>query len=191
MNDTIQQVLSLLLDAYPNQFKDDPAQKVQTLKIYAQALADIPADLLKASVLNHITLSKWFPTIAELRQSAAGLVMKAAGHPDALTAWGEVAHQLRYVGSWGAPQFTDPLIQRAVQAVGGWKMLCASENQASDRARFIQAYETFINRTTEDLQMLPQVRSFVENAAAQLGSGSNGNSKPLAMIESLAGKMRA
>lgn len=191
MNETIKQVLSLLLDAYPNQFKDDPQQKVPTLKIYAQALSDIPADLLKASVLNHITLSKWFPTIAELRQSAAGLVMKAAGHPDALTAWGEVASQLRYVGSWGAPQFTDPLIQRAVQAVGGWKMLCASENQASDRARFIQAYEMFINRTTEELQMLPQVRGFVENAAAQLGSGSNGSSKPVAMIEALAGKMRA
>lgn len=190
MSEAIKQALSLLLDAYPGQFKDDPEQKVKTVRIYAQALADIPTDLLKAAVLNHITLSKWFPTIAELRQSAAGLVMKAAGHPDASSAWGEVAHQLRYVGSWGAPQFTDPLIRRAVEAVGGWKMLCASDNQHSDRARFIQAYETFINRTTEDLQMLPQVRAFVETAAAQLGSGPSGGTNAVAMIAALAGEKR-
>lgn len=186
MSEEIKQVLILLMDAYPNEFKDDVEQKTRTLKIYRLALADIPPDLLKAAALNHITSSVWFPKIAQLRESAAALVMQAAGHPDALTAWGEVAHQLRYVGSWGAPQFTDPTIKRAVDAVGGWKMLCASENQTADRARFIQAYEIFINRTAADLQMLPQVRAYVTSAAALLSDGANGSGNPAGMIAALA-----
>ena len=189
MSETIAQVLTLLMDAYPNEFKDED-QKVRTIRVYRQALVDIPPDLLKAAALNHITSSIWFPKIAQLRESAAALVMKAAGHPDAFTAWGEVTHQLRYVGSWGAPQFTDPVIKKAVEAIGGWKMLCTGENQTADRARFIQAYELFINRTTADLQMLPQVRAYVEGAAAQLRSGTNGDNRPAAMIEALAGMKR-
>jgi hypothetical protein len=190
INDAIKEVLITLMDAYPGEFKDDVEQKKRTLKVYALALSDVPPDLLKAAALNHIASSIWFPKIAQLRESAAALVMKAAGHPDAFTAWGEVAHQLRYAGSWHAPQFTDPVIQKAVEAIGGWKMLCASENQVADRARFIQAYETFINRTTDDLRMLPQVREYVNHAAAMLGTGNGESVKPAAMIEALAGMKR-
>ena len=66
-------LLKTLASAYP-----DRQVPRETLKLYVQALEDIPAYILHRAVIAHIQESPWFPRISELRQRA----VKIAGAPD-------------------------------------------------------------------------------------------------------------
>ena len=57
-----------MIAAYPQATIPDA-----TLAIYAEKLADIPRELLTAAVARSIDSSRFFPSISELRRSAAGL----------------------------------------------------------------------------------------------------------------------
>jgi hypothetical protein len=69
--------------------------------------------------------------------------------PQAGEAWGEVLRKIQTVGSYGAPQFSSQVIQKAVDCIG-WKTLCMSENIAIERAHFLKIYETFEKRQRID-----------------------------------------
>jgi hypothetical protein len=75
-------------------------------------------------------------------------------------AWGEVTRKIGSVGYMREPEFEDPLTYRAVEAIGGWRRLCHSQESmmASNRARFIEAFEKLRAQEREDARMLPQVR---------------------------------
>ena len=144
-------VIHLLAATYGHTFGRDQVQA------YIATLSDIDGDLLKAAALRYIE-NNVYPRIAtpgELRQYAAEIVSRAQGLPAATEAWGEVMHQLRYVGSWGAPSWTTPLIARAVADIGGWVNLCNTENITADRARFIDAYSERAKRHTQDMMQMP------------------------------------
>jgi hypothetical protein len=66
--DQILNVITTLSNAYPEKRHDK-----QTLEIYLEHLADIPAQLLEQAARRHIQNSNWFPRIAQLRESAAQL----------------------------------------------------------------------------------------------------------------------
>lgn len=66
-------LLKTLASAYP-----DRQVPRETLKLYVQALEDIPAYILHRAVIEHIQESPWFPRLSELRQRA----VKIAGTPD-------------------------------------------------------------------------------------------------------------
>lgn len=141
-------------------------------RAYVATLADIEADLLKAAALRFIENNTYprIPTPGELRQMAAEIVNDAQGLPPGSAAWGEVMHQLRYVGSWGAPQWSSTLVAQAVQDVGGWMYLCMSENPPADRARFIAAYDERLKRHTRDMMQLPASEQYRERLAMRLQS---------------------
>ena len=144
-------VIHLLAATYGHAFGREQTQA------YIATLRDIEGDLLKAATLRFIERNV-YPRVAtpgELRQFAAEIVTQARGLPAATEAWGEVMHQLRYVGSWGAPSWTTPLVGRAVADVGGWMNLCMTENITADRARFIAAYDERLKRHTQDMMQLP------------------------------------
>lgn len=170
MNETIAQILNFLIDAYPRQEITEG-----TVKIYKETLKDIDPALLKAAVLAHISKSLWFPSVSELRDCAASLIEKATGEPDAFTAWDEVWRKISLVGSYGTPEFSHPRIERTVRGIGGWRTLCMSENSIADRARFVEAYNTYQTRDKEDRRMLPAVHNAItqlaESKRLTLGSG--------------------
>ena len=111
---------------------------------YFLALADVNDDDLLRAVAEHIAHSDDFPTVAQLRRLAL------AGHyPVAGNAWAEVTGQMQQAGRYREPQFTHQLIGAAVDRLGGWGMLCASENLSTDRAHFLRIYEELVRRENE------------------------------------------
>ncbi|UCC53697.1 MAG: hypothetical protein JSV68_06915, partial [Anaerolineaceae bacterium] len=62
---SIAEVLDLLAASYPR-----TELEAETVKAYILMLEGIDPALLKAAVLQHISTSKWFPTIAEIRGAA-------------------------------------------------------------------------------------------------------------------------
>lgn len=140
----------------------------QTIKVYQIGLADIDPQLLQAAVLQHIATSKWFPTIAELRQRVVEERLTAAGHLSAPEAWSLVMRQVRSVGHWRVPD-VPPAVRKAIDASGGWRQLCLSENPTADRARFLEAYKLFAKEESEKLQQMPSVNHALE----ELSSGKD------------------
>lgn len=87
--------------------------------------------------------------IAIIRENA-----KVKKHLLAGEAWGLVRAAIGSLGSYGYPKFDDPLIDRAVLAVG-WKDMCLSENPSVERAHFLKIYESLCERDSEEQVYLP------------------------------------
>ena len=160
---TIAEMMLILHTAYPHY-----RGKKDTARVYAELLADIPDDLLIAGAKAHASTGKFFPSVAELREAAFDLQARAQGIPNAAEAWGEVMHQVRNVGSYGRPEFSAPLIYSAVDALGGWKALCASDNNVADRAHFLKIYGSLQERSQRDTAMLPEVRGVIAEMAEKM-----------------------
>ncbi|MBU1480032.1 MAG: hypothetical protein KJ694_22145 [Gammaproteobacteria bacterium] len=146
-----------------------------TIKAYWRILRDIPIDVLDSAMLQIASESKWFPTAAEIRAAAFGLLEQATGLPSAYDGWAEVCRAFGSVGRYRAPEWSSPIIGGAVDAIGGWAALCDSENTMADRARFVDAYNILLERERKSARMLPEVRRVV----AALGAGRNATGEAL------------
>jgi len=149
-------IFGLLKANYHYILKHMTDQQISDLQyLWCQLLKDIDGELLRAAVLQHVATSKWFPTVAELREAAADIV-NPNHRMTAMEAWGEVTRQIRAIGSYEEPKFTNPLIYRLVGDMG-WANLCMSEMPGADRARFIDAYNALVARDRRETMELPQV----------------------------------
>lgn len=161
----IAKVLIVLSSAYPRFDITQP-----TIRIYEEVLADIPPEILQLAAKAVISESVFFPTVAELRKKAFEIMEDQHSLPSAFEAWSEARRYLSegrghpIIGN-GRDWDIDPLLDKVVRNVGGWRHLATSENLAADRARFIQAYETTVEREQEVARMLPQVRELTAQLA--------------------------
>ena len=155
--------LAVLEDAYPR-YTLEP----RVVRTWYAILGDLDPELLKAAVLQIASENRPFlPAPGEVRQCAFDLVDRQSDVPTAWDAWSEVCKRFGTHGHARLPEFSHPLIKRAIDGVGGWRMLCMSENAVADRARFVQAYETLAKRERAQSRMLPQVREMLELASGK------------------------
>ena len=154
--DEILTIFNILKANYHYALKDMTAEQISDLQVlWCELLKDVDGVLLRAAALQHVANSKWFPTVAELRQAAADIA--SPNHRmTAMEAWGEVSRQIRSIGSYGRPEFSNPLIDRLVDDIG-WLNLCHSEMPGADRARFIDGYNALLTRERREVMELPQV----------------------------------
>lgn len=161
---TILEVVQLLLDApLANRPKPAPGQTDAEMlaamtRVFGLTLQDIPADLLKAATVQHIAVSRWFPSVSDLRETAVSLMNRAGDVPDAYTAWQQIKRFMR-----GGPQ-PHVMAMRAIDALGGVDEFGKSDvdDESSWRARFVAAFETYQRRAVEDSMTLPQVAGYIE-----------------------------
>jgi len=65
----------------------------------------------------------------------------------ALSAWNEVLNEVRRVGIYGNLEIEDKVALKAIQSIGGWRVICHSTEDALKtwkRKEFISAYHTFV-----------------------------------------------
>jgi hypothetical protein len=109
-----------------------------TAELYEHLLADLDAEVAQRAIARLVCISKFLPTIAEIRDAAADVALGAAR--SGLEAWGDVLMAIRRTGSYGVPTFTDPLVAECVRILG-WRTLCLGDSpEAVDRARFAELY---------------------------------------------------
>lgn len=144
-------VMTVLTAAYP-----DKVLQEQTITLYLEFLLDLPYQAGKAGALALIAKSKWFPSIAELRQQALSFTPES-DVPNAADAWGEVIQQIRAEGWYGKPKFSHAAIEKTVRSIG-WRELCMSENAAVDRAHFIKLYELYRDREATRTLLIPEAK---------------------------------
>ncbi len=158
----VARVLVYLASLYPH-FQMAEA----TPEAYHTILADIPAETLMAAAVQVGSAGTFFPAASELRRAAMSLIDRSEGRLSGEEAWEQVCREIRESGYYRVPTFTDPIIYRAVDCLGGWKTACASENQIADRAHFLRIYDSLATRRQEDSRTLPQVRELVQRLQGQ------------------------
>lgn len=129
-SDQVKQLVTMLASAWPR-----PPVEAATVHVYAYALADLDHEAAMGAVMGLMQTSRFFPTIAEIRERA---VKNRVDLPTPELAWGIVYRAIQRFGAHRVPEFDCDEIQEAVKAIG-WKNLCLSENEVADRARFIDA----------------------------------------------------
>jgi hypothetical protein len=125
-------LMSRLKASYPRQPISD-----ETIRAYAEALADLDAERVARAVAVHIRTSPYFPAISEICQACAEDVCAA---PTAADAWDEVMRAVSRYGQYRLPEWSHPVIGKCVDGIGGWIGLCQSENSVADRSQFMRLY---------------------------------------------------
>ena len=145
-------VIDILGAAYPayKQFAD-PDKIAKTAKAWAILLADCPVELVLKAVKRHCLLSKFPPTVAELRENAYAVV-NSDGEIAVDAAWGEMMKAIRCYGSYReneALQSLSPSVRKVAKSMG-WRELCLSEQPDVIRGQFRMMYEASVKRQKQD-----------------------------------------
>ena len=142
----------------------------EAIVFYSRILHDIPDDILEASALDICSKpGAFFPSAGDWRQNALDLKLAKSGVPMAIEAWEEAKHECgrcgeywRYTEGKKYPEYSHPLIEETVKAIGYVNIL-ESDNIEVLRAQFMKAYDAFKNRSQESQRMLPDVQAVANN----------------------------
>jgi hypothetical protein len=130
------------------------------LETWARILRGFDYASTKEAIGRLVHTNKFVPAIAEIR--AVALDIEHGPQRTGAEAWGAVCAEIRRVGSYESPRFADPGVTECVRLMD-WRYLCLSENEAADRARFIELYDNLQTRARQDLaagRALPPARGF-------------------------------
>lgn len=118
-----------------------------TVLVYVERLSGISEHELEVVVNQCIDECEFLPTIAKLKEMHRR--MHSGVSPDkAADGWISVQRAMRDPATYSPtpegppPRFKDPLVQKAVEALG-WHNLRLSENAVADRAQFLKFYQMF------------------------------------------------
>ncbi len=140
----VAELVVVLFSAFPNAKVTE-----ETNAAYERYLEDLDRERASAAVQRLIGTSRFLPSIAEIREAAAGVVLGPVRSGS--EAWGDALEAVRRVGWCGNPRFKDPLVKEALRLWGGWQEFCASpEDDPGGRARFIDLYDQLARRERND-----------------------------------------
>lgn len=160
MSNRIVTELAELMDLYPGKRSEGITE--ETVTGYAKRLDDLPEHLVIQAITECANTLTFFPALAEIRSR----VTRIAGESvlvDAESAWGEVQREIKRVGAEGRRtyfhageqhvierQFSSPMIERAVDAVG-WKDICLTDisDLPTLRAQFRDALRAIQHREVD------------------------------------------
>lgn len=153
-----------LVDAFPH---SKPADRA--MELYAEYLADIAIDALRAAVRQAIASCRFLPTIAELRD-ACRAVAGSSDESTALIAYGRAMDELSAARAHNRPtRIEDDISRDVVKALGGGFYLLASTDRMADRAHFVSAYREIAARRAAESRIAPQARAALAGTAHATG----------------------
>lgn len=139
-----------------------PGTKVRadelTIGVWHEMLGDLPGDVVAAAVKRMCATLKFPPSIADIREAVVKATKDAQGALTAAEAWTRVNKAVRWYGYYREAEAREKLgaeIWRAVEAVGGWREVCASEEPGIISAQFERRYNAIMARSDEQL-LIPQ-----------------------------------
>lgn len=144
------QVLAILKANYSGALKDMTRQEAEgKINLWITMFADTNKEIMNLAIQKIIATSKYFPTVAEVREVIAeintGYIL------DGGAAWGEVITAIRNYGQYRELQALESMsdMTKTVVQRMGWRDLCLSEDTEIDRAHFLKIYQAEEKRQKE------------------------------------------
>lgn len=155
--------------------KENILPNAPAMELWFRELQDIPFQVAEAALRKWVSINKWSPSIAELREVAA-----TVSHGE-IADWGEgwekVLLAIRKYGMYNigpALASLDPMTRTAVERVG-FREICLSENISVERANFRMVYESLAEREKTRQQVALPLQKAIERLGSsdmlQLGEG--------------------
>lgn len=148
--------------------KDDFLVNSDAASLWYAMLKDIPYEQISVAVQKHASLSKWPPTIADIREHVAGL---ARTETDWGSGWSQVLSAVRRYGYYNAEDALasmDEITQSVVKRLG-WKQICMSEQDelTAVRANFRMIWEELEGKAAENERLPERIRMQIEDMHIQ------------------------
>jgi hypothetical protein len=163
-----QEVIRLLAIATANFPTMQERDMKPTAVLWEQALSDMPYEVAEKAILKVLSTSKFFPTVAEIRD--AGIQLTQPRSIDAIEAWGLIIQAIRKYGMYdqekamqSLPSDVEAMVRRFT-----WRELCLNENPDILRAQFRMAWETQSKREREYSVLPSSVREMIEGVANKM-----------------------
>lgn len=139
-----------------------------TAILWEKSLSDIPYEVAEKSLLKVLSTSRFFPTIAEIREASVQLTQPR--QIDAIEAWGIIIQAIRKYGHYREKEGMDSLPPdvREMAKQFTWRELCLNENPDTLRAQFRMAWETQAKRTKETKSLPTEVRQMLEGVSSSM-----------------------
>lgn len=156
-------VVTIIAMSYPayEKFKNESSIKGM-VAVWKNIFKDDDAHLVEVAVQKHISVNKWPPSIAEIREQMVSITHPEIVPPD--IAWTVVNDLLSVYSEFNEPNLYEllpPLIARVVETIG-WNKLhnlsrgtSAGNPDGMDRVYFMELYKPAYRRELENV-MLPQ-----------------------------------
>ena len=125
----------------------------QAMELWFKQLQDIPYEVAEIGLNKWVSLNKWSPSIADIREMASSV--SNGDLPEWGDAWEEVCRAIRHYGACDATNALEslsPLARKTAKRMG-FRDLCMSENPQADRANFRMIYEQLAEREKKDMQL--------------------------------------
>lgn len=125
----------------------------QAMELWFKQLQDIPYEVAEVGLNKWVSLNKWSPSIADIREMASSV--SNGDLPEWGDAWEEVCRAIRHYGACDATNALEslsPLARKTAKRMG-FRDLCMSENPQADRANFRMIYEQLAERERKDMQL--------------------------------------
>lgn len=144
------ETLALLSAAYMRELTDP------TIQLYIQGLSDIDDNALLGAAEDCVVNSRYFPTIAELREVSAYRMSPLGKPPVAEVAWSEVMQRVVTIGRTERPTFSHPAIMATLDLMGGYGFVCSSNvsNEESLRRSFVKLYGNYSKTLLAELSLV-------------------------------------
>lgn len=175
-------IIGIITTAYPNfdRFRDEKHIR-SMVAIWADMFSEDDAGIVALSVKEHISTSKWPPSIAEIRE-----IMTRITNPDIIPpdeAWEIVSKYLYTEGEHNHSDIYKALprtIAEAVESIGYGHLYTMhvayargrSSNAGLDRVAFMQAYEDKVERQRRKAMLPESLRQKIEAVSAGLDDGT-------------------
>lgn len=161
-----------LQEYYP---KEKLLQTTEAKKLWFKQLEDIPYKVAEAGIQKWVSLNKWSPTIADIREMSTSVTIGEL--PDWGQAWQETTRAIRKFGRMRASEALDslsPLTRQAVERIG-FTTLCMSENEIADRAHFEKIYNILAVRKLQEAKLPASLKLETQKLRQQylLGDGED------------------
>lgn len=170
-------VVTIIVMSYPSseKFKDETTLKGM-VAVWKNIFKDDDAHLVEFAVQKHISVNKWPPSIAEIREQMVELQRPDIIPPD--VAWTAVSDLLYAESEFFHGDLYSILpeqIARVVETIGWTKLYnlhCGSargNHDGLDRVAFMDLYKPLYQREIEKAMLPPKMREAFEKKQKELG----------------------
>ena len=147
------QLLAFMGEMYPNSQKPSLEYVGLVIETWQKLFSDVPFDTMLAAAKNHLVFSNFMPSVKEMTDQVMKITnpeLYTRTHDDAFANALEAVWRFGYIRPDKAKVWLDerdPLTWQALEALGGYGMLCKSEaGDTAIKAQFRDAYNAFKNR---------------------------------------------
>lgn len=126
--------------------KENILKEKEEMILWYEMVQDIPYEVASTAIKKWVSLNKWSPTVADIREMSAEI----AGNEkeDWEDAWALVKKAVSNFGAYRSQEALDslpPLVRKITEQLG-FRNICLSENEAVERANFRDIYKVAIEK---------------------------------------------